>query len=344
MEIYVIAKNGYEKLYWGEQYLHGISAGARERGDELVLLDADHAGAAKGKAAILLSSSAMWLRSVIRANPDITPLLTTESPMPGVSGVSFQYGMGVRELLGSLRSEGYERTALVTCNPDSCNDLAKKREFQLLAPEDAIYYHHAISSRIFDELMCEKDRYDSFICTNDIILIMLRRQLTAAGDDLSRYGFATFGDRSFFREGKVLYAYTDYREQGRTAVDCYRQLAACIGEGRCLRTITVKLDCICGGHRAGETAAADEENTQTGTDYFEDSSAFRAQQLKFLLGGADELDVEMVRLAAEGHSYEEISERLYISVNSLKRRMKNMADAAGCAGKNELIDMLKPYF
>lgn len=32
-----------------------------------------------------------------------------------------------------------------------------------------------------------------------------------------------------------------------------------------------------------------------------------------------------------------------MSVNSLKRRMKNMIETAGCASKNELIEILRQY-
>lgn len=340
MNIYVISREGYDRLYWGERYMAGICDEAKSAGDSVIRLDTDRLGSVGKSYAIFLSSSCRWIGSVMSAAPDIRPILLTESVWPGVSFTTFDYAAGVRGLLEGFRSKGYSRTALVSCNPDSLNDVAKKNEFiRCCGNESPVYYfHRSIGSQIFTEFIRDIEQYDSVICTNDIILFMLKKQLAAAGIDTSGFGFSSFGDRKLYRESKVNYALTDYYELGRSAVCCCRHLNG----SRCDSTLSVRLGCKCdnvkldGGSKVGTDSFGQ-------LDFLDDSSAIFAQQLKFLLGGADSTDVELLKLALEGCSYEEISGRLYMSVNSLKRRMKNMIETAGCASKNELIEILRQY-
>ena len=70
MNIYVISREGYDKLYWGERYMAGM------------------------------------IGSVMSAAPDIRPILLTEPVWSGVSFTTFDYAAGCaskNELIEILR-------------------------------------------------------------------------------------------------------------------------------------------------------------------------------------------------------------------------------------------------
>lgn len=338
MEIHVLSRSGYDKIYWGERYAAGISDEARARGDEVTFHHAPDIPTLGGNSpVILLSSSKRWLRGVLDGS-ELRPLLLTPPYDDTISSVTFDYAQGVKGLIDRLRADGFSKTALVSCNADSLNDLAKKRAFvSLTGEEDAVYYHHSsIGLHIFDEFLRCVGRYDSVICTNDIVYLMLRKQLLAAGADTRGIGFATFSDRRFNLDGQVRCAVTDYYELGRAAVVYYHMLAT----ERVSQTASVKLGC---GFDGGELSTGSVRRVEPERDEYLEDSALFAQQLKFLLGGADTTDIELLRLSIEGKSYEEISERLYMSVNALKRRMKSMLDSTGCKSKSEFIETLRQY-
>ena len=338
MDIHVLTRSGYDKIYWGERYAAGISDEAKSRGREVILHSSSELTSIPTKSrCIMLSSSKRWLHGILDGS-EIRPLLLTPTYDSSISYVTFDYAQGIRGLVDRLRADGFNKTALVSCNADSLNDLAKKRAFvSLTGEEDAVYYHHSsIGLRIFDEFLRYVGKYDSVICTNDIVYLMLRKQLLAAGADTSGIAFATFSDRRFHLGEQVRCAVTDYYELGRAAVS-----SLCLLEsGRVSQTLAVRLDCgFSGDEPAGGSARKVEPEPD---EYLEDSALF-AQQLKFLLGGADPTDIELLRLSLDGMSYEEISERLYMSVNALKRRMKSMLDSTGCKSKSEFIGLLKQY-
>ena len=334
MEINVIARSGYEKIYWGERYLAGITAEVSERGFGLTVWTDQDLSSLPGKNAIVLSSSRRWIRS-ITSGAVFRPVLLTPEHADGMSFVTFNYAGGIRTLISKFRENGFTKTALVSCNGDSLNDLAKRDAFvSAIGAEDQVYYHrNSIGFGIFDEFLHDVKRYDSVVCTNDIVYLMLKRRLAAAGIDCGGIGFATFSDRRFDLGGEVMSAVTDYYGLGRAAVGCLALLDVTPGA-----ELRMTIDCGFAGQ--GHSSARETENEKT--EYLEDGALY-VQQIKYLLGGADKTDIEILRRSLDGESYEEICERMYMSLNTLKRRMKSMLDISGCKSKNEMIAFLKQY-
>ena len=334
MEINVIARSGYEKIYWGERYFAGITAEAAERGCELRVWNDQDLSALSGKSAIVLSSSSRRLRSITE-DVDFIPVVLTPAHADSVSFVTFDYAGGIRTLISKFRENGFTKTALVSCNGDSLNDLAKRDTFvESTGGEEQVYYHrNSIGFGIFDEFLRDVKRYDSVICTNDIVYLMLKKRLATAGVDCGGIGFATFSDRRFDLGGEVMSAVTDYYELGRAAVGCLLLLGTTNGA-----TLGMTIDCGFAGQGSGSARETENEKTE----YLEDGALY-VQQIKYLLGGADKTDIEILRRSLDGESYEEICEHTYMSLNTLKRRMKSMLDLSGCKSKNEMIAFLKQY-
>ena len=334
MEINVIARSGYEKVYWGERYLAGITDETAARRHTLSIWTDEDLSGLSGRTAIILSSSKRWLNSIINGT-DFRPLLLTPMNGGNVSSLSFNYAGGVRTLISKLRENGFSKTALISCNGDSLNDLAKKKTFlELTDAEDQVYYHRgSIGFGIFDEFLREAKRYDSVICTNDIVCLMLKKQLMTAGIDCGGLGFATFSDRRFDIGDGVISAVTDYYELGRAAVGCFELISSCPGA-----VLGMTLECGFAGQGGGSARETENEKTE----YLEDGALY-VQKVKYLLGGADKTDLEILRRSLDGESYENICEHMYMSLNTLKRRMKSMLDLSGCQNKNELIALLRQY-
>ena len=66
-------------------------------------------------------------------------------------------------------------------------------------------------------------------------------------------------------------------------------------------------------------------------------------RVEAVLAGCDDLDLSILRGLADGARYEELSEALFISVNTLKYRLKKIMAAARVHDRRELAELMMKY-
>ena len=66
-------------------------------------------------------------------------------------------------------------------------------------------------------------------------------------------------------------------------------------------------------------------------------------RVEAVLAGCDDLDLSILRGLAAGARYEELAETLFVSVNTLKYRLKKLMSAARVHDRRELAALMAKY-
>ena len=77
--------------------------------------------------------------------------------------------------------------------------------------------------------------------------------------------------------------------------------------------------------------------------YYADLEIDEMIRVETLLNACDESDLELVRGILSGRTYAQVAEGLFLSVNGVKYKLKNMFTLCGVRTRGEFVELLKKY-
>ena len=77
--------------------------------------------------------------------------------------------------------------------------------------------------------------------------------------------------------------------------------------------------------------------------FYQDRELENMMRLERLLNENDQLDRHIITCLLTGDTYERISEKCFVTVSTVKYRIKKMIAASGVAGRSELVQRLREY-
>lgn len=132
----------------------------------------------------------------------------------------------------------------------------------------------------------------------------------------------------------------DYFSVGSHAVELFALLSKESDIGNV--TMTVNSRVAHGGERK-ESRGEDVKKEGERIDFYDDGEVLRTTALENLLLNCDDVDRSILRSLLRGEHYNIIEENSYISLNTIKYRIKNMIKNAGVSDKNELLELVRSY-
>lgn len=78
-------------------------------------------------------------------------------------------------------------------------------------------------------------------------------------------------------------------------------------------------------------------------NYSNDSPLASIYRINNTLGRCDALDLKILTLQLEGYSYQETAEKLYISVETMKSRLRKLYKSLGIHKRSELKDIFEEH-
>ena len=85
------------------------------------------------------------------------------------------------------------------------------------------------------------------------------------------------------------------------------------------------------------------ENADSEVNFYGDEAVAPIVRFENLLSRMDELDEEILHLIASGMTYEEIEEKVNVSITSIKYRIKKLITLCGVKNRTELIAEVKKF-
>lgn len=272
------------------------------------------------------------------------------------SHVLLNYHDAIEKAISYLTANGRDRMALFGINPCSPTDKILEERFgeYLLSKGERsqrdIYYNYASIRDCYAHFANYRTAYNAVICANDMAAIALLHRLKKDGVRVPEDMYIiSCGLTSMLAEqpsNAITTVSADRDEIGAQAVLAYSILSKTPTDLTLTLRVAAKLTVRASTAYAPipETSYFTQNVYPTpAVDFFADPITQNFYSMESLLHGCDAIDSGILDGLLAGETYPAISERLFTSGNMIAYRVKRMCRLTGCADKNELITLLKPY-
>lgn len=256
----------------------------------------------------------------------------------------------------SLRQMNRHRIALYGINPQSIADQGRLEAYLAAVDKDHshIFYNNGSLEKCYQEFMdfsagMDSD-FDAIICANSLTAISMIRRLLV--DDPNRLEkLLIFG----YQEVRLSALYDRYFHTIQLNFDEYGKAAVMILDNLKKNgnishmIIAIKWDNTVVDNLRGkrkkfkEGIELDRSLPNPGDVFYEDNEINEMMLLEKLLYESEDLDKQIVRYLLEGDSYEQIAEKSFLTVSTVKYRVKKMVSHCRLNNRSQLLELLRRY-
>lgn len=305
----------------------------------------------------VIGSSSEWVRAVLEASNrrGIYPILLCNQAFHELdmtySTVCSDTSGSMQHLVDTLNRVGRKRIALYGVNPHSVSDESRQKAFQVAARQQNqadVYINNGSLARCFSRFWSNISQYDAVICANDFAAISLvRNLLREAPGELERLLIIGCAETRLteYYNSYVLSIRVNFLEYGRAAV----MLLESLKRNSYLSHIVMAIRWDFSPLTTLRTLTAAEPDLQipvipeSKDVFYQDAELDKMLRLERLLNECDDLDRNVIVCLLQGESYETISERCFVTVSTVKYRVKKMISVSQVSGRSELIRLLREY-
>lgn len=351
----ILVQPGYRSNITLKKILSGISDSASE---QLKCYISEEEIDNDEKIAVILGVDKEWEKNIcIRlANKQIHPIVVF--PSGDVSALPYSFittddFYTFSDLVTILEPYSKKGIVLAGFNPSSSTDITKLKGFRhglSLCKKDFkdeyVYESNDNISECIQNLISDKDKFDTIICVNDISALLTCSMLP----DIQNYNITGFNGMlcTKYCNPKITTIGIDYYSLGCAVVEAYNSLRK--NSFMLKQSFYIKSKLIC-----GETTPCLKDDSlysikpQDVSSYskplkvYDDSTVKELDSIETLLQQSDETDLKILKLLAMGKKYEEISAETFLSITPLKYRINKMLKNSGFGKKTELTDILEKY-
>lgn len=305
----------------------------------------------------VIGSSSEWVRAVLEASSrkGIYPILLCNQAFHELdmtySTVCSDTSGSMQHLVNTLNSVGRSRIAMYGVNPYSVSDESRQKSFHAATHQQNqqdVFINNGSLEQCFSLLRSRIAEYDAVICANDFAAISLvRNLLREAPEELDRLliiGCAETRLTEYYND-YVLSIRVNFLEYGRAAVMLLESLKRNPYLSHIVMAIRWDFSPLTTLRKI--TAVRSETNPATIPEpkdvFYQDEELDSMLRLERLLNECDELDREVISSLLRGESYESISERCFVTVSTIKYRVKKMICASQAQSRSDLIRLLREF-
>ncbi|MGN1052308.1 MAG: hypothetical protein ACI4SH_02835, partial [Candidatus Scatosoma sp.] len=284
----------------------------------------------------------------------IHPLLTYIQNLDTVypySSVVLDYAFSFYRLLKASIRCGAKKIAFVGYNRDSFSDSEHKNILLKIVSQTAaeyrteckIFSNDGNMEKCLSDFIFEAAAFDTIICANDIIAVLLSERLKNYRD----YNIIGFGGMLIGRKLEPVFSSTnsDFYAVGVNMVETYLQL----NKMPVVQSVklTLKSDLIL-SEKLREADAErillpQEIERNAVNDFYRNDAVEEINQIENMLLGCDNLDLIILKSILNNEKYAQIETENYLAVNTIKYRLNNMIKNAGVKSRKELVELIRKY-
>ena len=305
----------------------------------------------------VIGSSSTWVRTALEtiSRKGLYPILLCNQAFHELdmtySTVCSDIRGSMQHLVDILLSAGRSRIALYGVNPRSISDESRRKGFCAatgLTVNEDIYINDGSLADCFCSFRDKIKDYDAVICANDFAAISLVRNLLRSDPkELERLliiGCAETRLTEFYSR-YVLSIRVNFPEYGRAAVMLMESLKRNPYLSDVVMTIRWDFSPLSSLERliTAPTQTPLPVIPESKDIFYQDEELNRMLCIERLLNECDALDREMLKALLRGEPYEVISERCFVTVSTVKYRIKKMISTSQTSNRAELIDLLQEF-
>lgn len=346
----ILTEENFIKTFWGQQIF--ISLTERLRAKRISYCEIIDDCYADLETVFIIASDFNWTKQAIEQlnGAGYSPILlcNQSETLTGCiySCVCADIRSSMKALLDTLKEKGKKRLAIYGVNNNSISDISRVNDLFLWKDEqtEAIkVFHNDVSfAHCFDSFYGEAKDFDAVICMNDYIAVSLVNNLKQKDMELlGRLAIISCA------ESRLIDRYKNYITALRINFDQYGQAAVCAYEmlkkyGN-LSSVTLRVAYSIGGSDDKGQKAVKLNLDSSDSRFYKDSEFKELHIADMFFNITDATDRLILKLLVEGKSYEAIAGECYLSVGSVKYRIKRVLSTVGSDSKDELVAILKKY-
>lgn len=300
---------------------------------------------------VLVGNSPAWIYNSLnrlQAMCQAHMILISNTPFSqAINNICTNLVQSMQDVLTYLNKDCQKRKiAFYGVNSSSTNDLLKLQGFP---QKENVYYSENNLFSCFCHFLEDIEKYDAVICANDYAAISLIQNLkNCAPTECERLFVVSFANTRIAQEYRpsITSVVLDYYEYGRTAVNFYRKLIQNPQISNIsihIKSIIIPRETTRGILCRTEAISPHLDNSEK-VDFFKDPEVEKLVALEKLFAIAEDIDYKIIAYLSREYSYEQISQKLFMSVNGVKYRLNRLLAACDIANKTELTKMFDTYF
>lgn len=349
---YILIEDNYTENNRSRKLLEGINAVAKKKHVDVGVYKTVGELPQDCRVAILICQSLKWSTERIGElnRKNIHPLVfgfQYLDTMYKYSSIAPNYTKSAYRITKYILSENPGKTAVLGYNEDSLPDKLKYTGINYAVNEAGCEYE--VFRNRGDVLECLREfsekssEISNIVCCNDNIAVMLYNKYPEIVN--SKKMCSCSGNKiSEFFENPYPVCRIDYYEAGVQLARLYRFLIKQDVIYSTVMTFDMDLTGADGNADIPMYAPTVEEIYSIAqVDFYGDKSFRDMEALDNMLSACDETDLAILMDVTGGYTYEKISEKYYLAINTVKYRVKKMLDAIGADSRRTLIALLDEY-
>lgn len=352
--ILIFVEDSYARSIWCQNMVDGLVAELKFKRMAFRFITSLEELEPAGAFVYVIGSSGTWVRTVLEtvSRKGLYPILLCNQAF---RELDMPYSTVCSDIRGSMRHLvdllGSRRIALYGVNPRSVSDESRRKGFCAatgLTDSEHIYINDGSLENCFQSFQSKAEYYDAVICANDFAAISLVRNLLrespAQLERLLIIGCAEIRLTEFYSR-YVLSIRVNFPEFGRAAVMLMENLKRNAYLSDMVMTIRwdfSPLSCLEKLNTAPKEAPLP-VIPESRDVFYQDGELNRMLCMERLLNECDTLDREMLKGLLRGEAYEMMAERCFVTVSTVKYRIKKMISISQTANRSELIGLLLEF-
>lgn len=299
--------------------------------------------------AFLIGSNCNWIDEKIKecSQSGIHPIvLSTQQDffLKGkFSTVTSNLALSVENIITYLEQNGRKSTALYGVNKLSLTNMSLLRQFKKMKsiPERCVYYNDGSVNTCADMILNEIENYDSIVSVNDFATVLLLKKLSSVDMDIAiiSYGGTKLAKKYYPQLMTVSMGYENF---GKAAIDVCDILKNNSSVDSVVLNVKCSLDNIYFESKQSDSETVKNSNS-CDKKFYSDSEINDMIRIENMLLQCDETDSEILNLLLAGYSYEEISDKVFCALNTVKYRVKKIKDLCNCERKKDIVELIGKY-
>lgn len=348
-------EDDFIQTVWGKAILEGMRHRAAALKHEICEINEDAPDFEDQKRiVILVGTDNAWINKTLCElwDKNIRAIVLNCQPteiVPETSYILIDYACATYESIQYLYSCGRRKIALFAINPGSITDTTKHKSFiEVGLSRDDVYISSDSLSECYDRLKENISNYNAVICANDIAAVALIRRLEADGvrvpEDIYIVSFGSLLIGRYFSHKLTTMTLND-EELGHQAVSMYAYLVK--SEVDINVRVTIPCELVVGDTTEYRTSDRQKlvlkSHTPDDNYFYGDQDVSELMRIENLLTRCDDTDIKIISGILNEMSYADIGERIYISENAVKYRVKRMLAGVNAQSKNDFKLLMKTY-
>lgn len=366
MEMILFSEKEFASGLWFQKEAEGIRKAAEKRNislrfigtEELESSTAEELFGSGARLLTILGASISHMDRLIQTcrSKGIRMLFANFEPRGrshDTSSVVMDYSDTMERIFACFSDCAKTRPALLGVNPDSAADRLKEKCMRAHGePDDSIFYNDRGIEALMSDFLSKKDRFDSLIFTNDVVMLAASAILREAGLRIPEdYYAVSFSDtmlspifKSPLSPGISTFS-LDYCELGRQCAELWNYLSRSSAD--ICATVRVRADFYpdrSTGSKAPPSGNAGILNPVSETyDFYSDDLVSEVIALENCLIQCDETDFKILGLLMRGENRTRMAMELFISEGTLYYRQRRLCRLANADSVSRLKELLNKY-